>query len=189
MMKNEKGIPMKKTLVACAASLLFVAGAANAFSINGEVGENYTNLGFGGNNGEPGLVFGGNWAHSDDDGDIAGLGLGYNLPIGPFITTLGGKALYLSPKDGDDGYAVALGGGLRLPMGKHFALFGDYYYAPDSLSSGVSNYTEANAGITWTIIPLVSVTAGYRYIEMAGEDGHRDNVLADGAYLGAGLSF
>ncbi len=38
---------MNKTLVACAAGLLFVAGSANAISVSGEAGEHYTNLGVG----------------------------------------------------------------------------------------------------------------------------------------------
>lgn len=29
--------------------------------------------------------------------------------------TLGGKAVYLNPKDGDEGYAIAAGGGAELP--------------------------------------------------------------------------
>lgn len=180
---------MKKTLVACAAGLLLVAGSANAISVTGEAGEHYTNLGVGFGTTSAGLAVSGNWAHSDNDGDIAGLGLGLNLPLGPLMATVGGKALYLGPKDGDDGYAVAVGGGLRLPLGEHFALFGEGYYAPDSLSSGVDKYSEANAGVRWNVFRPLSVTAGYRYIEMAGKGGHRDNVLADGPYLGASLDF
>ena len=30
---------------------------------------------------------------------------------------------------------------------------------------------------------------GYRYIDMAGKDGNRDNTLADGAYAGVNFRF
>ncbi|MDW9424996.1 porin, partial [Yersinia enterocolitica] len=52
---------MKKHLIACAASLLFVAGSANAISLNGEVGSDYTNLGFGMGTNTGGLAISGNW--------------------------------------------------------------------------------------------------------------------------------
>ncbi len=68
------------------------------------------------------MTFNGNWAHSDNDGDVAGLGMGYNFNLGPFLLTLGGKALYLNPQDSDEGYAVALGGGAQLPLGQYFTL-------------------------------------------------------------------
>jgi hypothetical protein len=32
--------------------------------------------------------------HSDNDGDAAGLGLGLNIPLGPFLATVGGKGVY-----------------------------------------------------------------------------------------------
>ena len=49
------------------------------------------------------MTFSSQWAHSDNDGDSAGLGMGYNFNVGPFLMTLGGKAVYLNPKDGDEG--------------------------------------------------------------------------------------
>jgi opacity protein-like surface antigen len=32
------------------------------------------------------------------------------------------------------------------------------------------------------VLPSLNIEAGYRYIDMAGKDGNRDNTLADGAY-------
>ncbi|WP_431458232.1 YfaZ family outer membrane protein, partial [Enterococcus faecalis] len=55
------------------------------------------------------MTFSSQWAHSDNDGDSVGLGMGYNFNLGPFLMTLGGKAVYLNPKDGDEGYAIAAG--------------------------------------------------------------------------------
>ncbi|VTR49200.1 YfaZ precursor [Serratia fonticola] len=89
---------MNKTLVACAAGLLFVAGSANAISVSGEAGEHYTNLGVGLGGTTAGLGISGNWIRSDHDGDIGSLGLSFGLPVGPLTATVGGKAIYLSPE-------------------------------------------------------------------------------------------
>ncbi|HEY2455374.1 MAG TPA: YfaZ family outer membrane protein [Scandinavium sp.] len=181
---------MMKLKTALLVATLTTAAAANAsINLHGEAGEKFTNLSasFGAN--DPGLTFNGNWAHSDNDGDIAGLGMGLNVPLGPVLFTVGGKALYLNPKDGDEGYAVAVGGGAQVPLGDFITVFGDYYYSPDSLSSGVDDYMEANAGVRVRVIKSMSIEAGYRYMEMAGKNGHRDNTLADGAYAGFNFSF
>ncbi|MCS2166015.1 YfaZ family protein [Scandinavium manionii] len=181
---------MFKLKAAFLVAALGTAAAANAsINLHGEAGAEFTNLSasFGAN--DPGLTFNGNWAHSDDDGDVAGLGMGFNLPLGPVLFTVGGKALYLNPKDGDEGYAVAVGGGAQVPLGDFITVFGDYYYSPDSLSSGVDDYVEANAGVRVRIIKSVSIEGGYRYMDMAGKNGHRDNKLADGAYAGVNFSF
>lgn len=74
--------------------MLFVSASANAISINGQVGEDYTNLGFGMGTETTGLAVSGNWMHNDDDGDVAGLGLGLNIPLGPLLATVGGKGVY-----------------------------------------------------------------------------------------------
>lgn len=177
-----------KTAVLVAA--LSATAAANAsVNLHGEAGERFTNLSASFNADNPGLTFSGNWAHSDNDGDIAGLGMGFNLPLGPMMVTLGGKALYLNPQDGDEGYAVAVGGGAQLPLGDYLTVFGDYYYSPDSLSSGVADYTEASAGARLRVTKSMNVEAGYRYIDMAGKNDNRDNKLADGAYAGINFTF
>ena len=49
----------------------------------------------------------GKWSHNDDDGDVAGVGLGLNLPLGPLMATVGGKGVYTNPNYGDEGYAAA----------------------------------------------------------------------------------
>ena len=90
-------------------SVLLVAalGASSAacasVNLHGEAGEEFTNLSASFGAEEPGMTFNGNWAHSDNDGDVAGLGMGYNFNLGPFLLTLGGKALYLNPQDSDEG--------------------------------------------------------------------------------------
>lgn len=93
----------------------------------------------------------------------------------PSSATVGGKGIYTNPNEGDEGYAAAVGGGLQWKIGDSFGLFGEYYYSPDSLSSGIDSYQEANAGARWTIVRPITIEAGYRYLNLAGKDGNRDN--------------
>ena len=73
-------------------------------------------------------------------------------------------------------------------INRYFSLHGEGYFAPDSFTSGVKAYNEASGGLRWKFRPL-SVDVGYRYMQMEGKDGRRDNTLADGPYVGVGLSF
>ena len=180
---------MKKSIFAALAGMMFVSTAAHAISFSGQAGEHYTNLGVGFGTESTGLAVTGSWLHNDDDGDAAGLGLGLNIPLGPFLATVGGKGVYTNPNNGDEGYAAAVGGGLQWKIGDSFRLFGEYYYSPDSLSSGIDSYQEANAGARLTIMRPLSIEAGYRYLNLAGKDGNRDNAVADGPYVGVNASF
>ncbi|HBU6974842.1 TPA: hypothetical protein QHC21_003983 [Raoultella planticola] len=180
---------MKKSILLGLAGMMFVSTAANAISVTGQAGEHYTNLGVGFGTESSGLAVTGNWMHSDNDGDAAGLGLGLNIPLGPFLATVSGKGVYTNPKSGDEGYAAAVGGGLQWKIGDSFRLFGEYYYSPDSLSSGIQSYQEANAGASWTIMRPLSIEAGYRYLNLEGKDGNKDSTIADGPYLGVSASF
>ncbi|PLP25580.1 hypothetical protein CWM92_20105, partial [Klebsiella michiganensis] len=165
------------------------SAASDVYKGQGQAGEHYTNLGVGFGTESTGLAVTGNWLHNDDDGDAAGLGLGLNIPLGPFLATVGGKGVYTNPNNGDEGYAAAVGGGLQWKIGDSFRLFGEYYYSPDSLSSGIDSYQEANAGARFTIMRPLSIEAGYRYLNLAGKDGNRDNAVADGPYVGVNASF
>ncbi|PJR67789.1 YfaZ family outer membrane protein [Raoultella sp. T31] len=180
---------MKKRILFGLAGMMLGSTAANAISVTGQVGEHYTNLGVGLGTESSGLAVTGNWMHSDNDGDAAGLGLGLNLPLGPFLATVGGKGVYTNPKSGNEGYAAAVGGGLQWKIGDSFRLFGEYYYSPDSLSSGIQSYQEANAGASWTIMRPLSIEAGYRYLNLEGKDGNKDSTIADGPYVGVSASF
>ncbi|WP_123709381.1 YfaZ family outer membrane protein [Raoultella terrigena] len=180
---------MKKSMFLGLAGMMLVSTAANAIGVTGQAGEHYTNLGVGFGSESTGLAVTGNWMHSDNDGDAAGLGLGLNIPLGPFLATVGGKGVYTNPKSGDEGYAAAVGGGLQWKIGDSFRLFGEYYYSPDSLSSGIQSYQEANAGASWTVMRPLSIEAGYRYLTLEGKDGNKDNTIADGPYVGVSASF
>lgn len=175
-----------------AGAVLLISGTVQAISLNGQAGKKFTNLEVSLGAESSGLYSSLNWAHSDHDGDIIGLGLGVGAPLGSLMLSAGGKAMYLNPSQsngGSDNYAVAIGGGLRLPLGQSFALYGSVWYAPDSLSGGIKDYTEATGGVRWTVLRPLSIDAGYRYLKLAGKDGQRDNAIADGPYVGVGVSF
>lgn len=104
---------MKKIALAGLAGMLLVSASVNAMSISGQAGKEYTNIGVGFGTESTGLALSGNWTHNDDDGDVAGVGLGLNLPLGPLMATVGGKGVYTNPNYGDEGYAAAVGGGLQ----------------------------------------------------------------------------
>ena len=142
---------MKKIALAGLAGMLLVSASVNAMSISGQAGKEYTNIGVGFGTESTGLALSGNWTHNDDDGDVAGVGLGLNLPLGPLMATVGGKGVYTNPNYGDDGYAAA--------------------------------------GARYTIMRPVSIEAGYRYLNLSGKDGNRDNAVADGPYVGVNASF
>lgn len=180
---------MKKMQLALALMLVGSATGAHALSIQSQAGEHYTDLSVGLGTESTGLYSALNWAHNDNDGDATGLTLGLTLPLGPLTLSGGGKLLYLSPKDADNGYAAAVGGKLEWPLADKFSLYGAGYYSPDSLSSGVNDYREAEGGVRWRVVRPLEVRLGYRYIDLTGKDGERDSVVANGMYLGAGASF
>lgn len=73
---------MKKVALLGLASLLLASAGAQAVSLNGQLGKDYSNLGFGFGTETSGIAVTGNWAHSEDDGEVAGLGLGYTFRWG-----------------------------------------------------------------------------------------------------------
>ena len=87
---------MKKSIFMALAGVMLVSSAAHAISVTGEAGEHYTNLGVGFGTESTGLAVSGNWLHSDNDGDAAGLGLGLNIPLGPFLATVGLSLIHIS---------------------------------------------------------------------------------------------
>lgn len=178
---------MNKLYLTSALGLLLASASASAISVGGGVGKEFSFVGV--STDTSGFAINGNYAHHENNGNTAGLGLGFNIPLGPVTATVGGRAVYLNPKEGENGYALAAGGGLRWPVTSSISLFGDYYYSPDSLSSRVKDYQEATAGASWTIFRPISIEGGYRYIALNGKDGKSNKMIADGAYIGVNASF
>ncbi|OCQ53085.1 YfaZ precursor [Photorhabdus australis subsp. thailandensis] len=180
---------MKAYLIAGMTSLLLITGSANAISINLQAGRHFTNTSAAIGDNSAGLSFNGNWARSDHNGHLGSFGTAFSLPVGPLTASVGGKALYLSPKDGKDGGALAGGVGLSWAVTPSLSLYGEVYGAPSGLTSGIDSYTEATGGLRFTVFKPLTVDAGYRMMNMRGKEGYRDNKLADGFFVGAGLNF
>ncbi|MCC8380154.1 YfaZ family outer membrane protein [Xenorhabdus sp. PB30.3] len=180
---------MKGFIAVSAASLLFMAGTANAISVNVEAGKHYTSTSAGIGDKNAGFSLNGNWARSDHNGQLGSLGLAFALPVGPLTASVGGKALYLSPKVGKDGAALAAGVGLSVAVTPSLSLYGEAYGAPSGFTSGIDSYTEANGGVRYLLFRPLSVEAGYRVIDLKGKGGDRSNKVSDGFYIGAGVNF
>lgn len=180
---------MNKILLSSGVAMLLLAGSAQAIEGSIDAGQRYTNVNVGMGTTTPGLSLSGNWMRSDHDGKVAGLRLGYNFQVGPAFVTPAVKAMYIDPKSTSDGYAIALGGGVQVPLSKMFAVYGEYYYAPESLSTHIDSYQEASGGISFTPFQMLNLRVGYKYLSLDGKDGRGDNVLANGPYAGASLRF
>lgn len=169
--------------------LLGTAFSASAISLGLQAGEHYTDVRVDMGKETPGFYSQLTWAHNDNDGDRGGAELGFGLPLGSFLISAGGKLLYLHPRGEDDGYAIAVGSRLAWNITQKFTIFGEGYYSPDSLSSEVDHYREMDAGLRWAIVRPVTLSVGYRYIDLAGKDGRRSRKIADGMYLGGEVGF
>ncbi|MEE4406757.1 YfaZ family outer membrane protein [Enterobacter mori] len=72
--------------------------AADAIDADLQVGVHYTDLRVNMGMDSPGMYMQGTWAHNNNQGERAGLGIGLGLPLGDLMISGGGKALYLNPK-------------------------------------------------------------------------------------------
>lgn len=181
---------MKKVaLTTGAVALLALVGSAQAIEGSVNVGKDYTDVHAGLGTTTPGFALSGDWLRSDHDGNVSSIGLGYNVAIGDVFLSPTVKAMSTNPKDSKDGYAIAVGGGVRVPVTKMFNLYGEYYFSPDAFSSHIDNYQEASVGMSFQPISLVDFSVGYKYMALNGKDGRKDNVVADGPYVGAALHF
>lgn len=172
-----------------ALALLALAGSAQAIEGGVSVGKDYTDVHVGLGTNTPGFALSGDWLRSDHDGNVESLGLGYNVAVGDVFLSPTVKALSTNPKDTRDGYAIAIGGGVKVPVTSMINVYGEYFYAPDATSSHIDNYQEAAAGVSFQPISLVDVSVGYKYMSLNGKDGRKDNVVANGPYVGAALHF
>ncbi|MGK9174613.1 YfaZ family protein [Yokenella regensburgei] len=154
-----------------------------------DAGEHFTNIQVGMGNDSPGLAVSGEWMKSDHDGSFANLGLNFGIGNENFMISPGAKVLFTNPKDSHDGYASAFGGDALLALSPAFRLYGQYYWAPDSMSAHNDGFQQASAGVSVRPISLVDLRIGYKYVAINGKEGHKDNVLSDGPYIGASIHF
>lgn len=69
------------------------------------------------------------------------------------------------------------------------ALYGEVYGSPRDFTSGNYAYQEADVGIKYEVIKPLAINFGYRFIKLQGKSQHPNNTVADGFYLGVGVSF
>lgn len=186
-------INMIKTTVAgsALAMMMAFAGQVQAIDMGAKAGTHFTELEGGMGRQTSGLYVDGNWAKNTQNGrQAAGVGAGFNIPVGPAMINLGAKAVYLQGSTSDnEGVAFPVGGGINIPFTDSLAFYAEGYAAPDSLTNRTKNYVEADGGFSWIPMAPVKVKAGYRYIGVDGSAGNPNERIIDGAYLGAELDF
>ncbi|KLW85406.1 hypothetical protein SP99_04568 [Enterobacter sp. BIDMC92] len=148
----------------------------------------YLNAGLG-SPGTPGFSLQANVIRNDDNGTVAGPVIGFGIPLGPIVFSPGSRLAYLKPEHGKKSYVAAPGAGISIELNDDLSIFGEYWYSPNELSDGVENYQEAATGVRYTVIRPLTLSIGYRFSKMKGQDGNSDNVLADGVYLGGSIYF
>ncbi|OON41688.1 porin [Izhakiella australiensis] len=180
-----------KKVVALTGGLVLLAAATSAQAIDGSVtvGKKYTNINAGLGTSTPGLFLNGNWMRSNDDGNLVGLGLGYNFAYDGLMLSPGVRTMYVNPRDSKDGYANAIGLGARYAFNSQFGVYGSYYWAPESFSHNIDSYQDIQGGVSFSPISMLTLNAGYQYLVLNGEHNNKNNVLADGPYIGASLHF
>lgn len=181
---------MKKLNILLLSALTALSGSALAMGGSIEQGKNFTNLNLEMGKSSSGLYAESNWLKNTDDGtQTGGVGAGYNLEVGPVMLNAGAKAIYIGPKKGDNGVAFPIGGGVSVALTDNIRVFGEGYAASEGLNNSVKNYVEANGGVSWSPISLVTLKVGYRHVSVDGKDGRPNHTLIDGAYIGGGVNF
>lgn len=182
---------MKKNIMLAMAGAAMGLLVTSAQAVDGgvNVGRHYTHLYAGLGETTPGLGLSAEWVHSEHNGSLAGVRAGYNVKLASLFISPGAKALYTNPKDGSDGYAMALGTGVILPVTKMVGVYGSWHYSPRFFAENIKRYQELTAGVVVSPVALLDIRAGYQYRELKNKDGRKDNVLADGPYVGAALHF
>jgi opacity protein-like surface antigen len=176
---------MKKTLLA-SLLLLSLPLAAQAGELSARVGDGYFGASYEGS--ILLLTTSADWLSDDGKGNIGSLGLGVQAPLGIAKLKAGGKLVYMDLKHQDNHYAAALGAGVEIPVGA-FTIYGQGYYAPAALSSGVDYYKEMRGGVRWDMTKMLALDLGYQYAYVNGEDRNPSVTMANGIYAGAQFSF
>lgn len=181
---------MKNVFKVAVLSSALVSGSVFAMGATLEQGKSWTGIEGDIGKDTSGIYLDGNWRKNTDDGSqTGGVGAGYNLGLGPVMVNAGAKALYIEPRKGDSGVVFPVGLGVKVDLPFGLGLYGEGYSAADGMGNSVKNYTETNAGISWSPISLVTLKAGYRYAGVDGKKGRPDHTIYDGMYVSAGASF
>jgi hypothetical protein len=129
------------------------------------------------------------YIHHDNHGSAGGAGLEMGGEFGALTLAAGAKAMALDTDSGSGGAAL-LGARANLALGHGVSLFASAFQAPGAWSSGsISKVVDQAAGLRWQPLRPLTLNVGYRRFEIDRQDDSRSRKLADGAYVGAGLSF
>jgi len=180
-----------KKMTILAATLMLAGGIHSASAIEGgvEVGEDYSNVRLGLGTDTPGLGLSGEWLRSEHDGKVGNIGLNYAIGSDNWAISPGVKVMRTTPKDSDEGYAASVGGDVRIFPVSALGVYARYYWSPESWSEHTDGFREAGAGVMFRPLPIIDVRVGYKYAAFQGKNGAKDNVIADGPFVGASVHF
>jgi YfaZ precursor len=143
-----------------------------------------------------GLRFDAGWLADSDEGDVIHTGLlivGDVAPGGQKLTGgIGGRLAYLDGEGNNrEGYALGVGGSLRwvVPRYNRFAVYGEYFWAPDVLSGGdAEKYVDTTIRLGYSVTRQAELYVGARYTGADFDD--RPSILFDtGMHIGIELRF
>lgn len=185
---------LKKNLMFTLVSSLLavsVIPAANAVDGSVNVGKNFTDVTVGMGQESEGIYINGNWIKNNENGrEKTGAEAGLNMKAGSVDVNLGVQADYVKGAKGDsEGVVFPVGFGVKVPVVSQVGLYGSMYTAPRQLSNTAKSYLDADAGISWKPVDLVTLKAGYRYIGMDGKGTRENQRLVEGPYIGGQVSF
>jgi hypothetical protein len=135
--------------------------------------------------------------HNNDNGDVAGVGLGLranaNPGHSPVTALIGVKAVWLHPDYSgvDNGYALAIGGGIDyvLPQFNRLSFGGRIFWAPNVTSfSNATRYLSGAVRAGYRVLPNGTVYLGYRHMT-ASFEGTDSLILDNGLNIGFALRF
>lgn len=179
-----------KIMSASLFSLVMLSSSSYAIGLSSETGKSFTGLDYELGKTSSGLYLQGDWFKNTKNGNyFGGGGLGYNFEFGSFILNVAAKTVYISPGNGSAGVTYPIGGGVTWKISDSFNLFAEGYNSNKAFNNSVRNYTEANSGISWKPIPLLTLKAGYRYAGIDGKKNKPSTTLIEGPYGSIGLSF
>ena len=185
---------LKKTTLVTMASALMVASfipAAMAMDAGVNTGKNFTDVIVGMGQESEGIYINGNWIKNNENGrEKTGAEAGVNMKAGAVDVKVGIQADYVKGASGEsEGVVFPVGVGVNIPVISQVGLYGSMYTAPRQMSNTAKSYLDADAGVSWKPVDMVTLKAGYRYIGMDGKGSRENQRLIEGPYIGGQLNF
>jgi len=185
---------LRPTVLATVASAMMTAAfipAAMAIDSGINTGKNFTDVTVGMGQESGGLYINGNWIKNNANGrEKTGAEAGINMKAGAVDVKVGIQADYVKGASGDsEGVVFPVGVGVNIPVISQVGIYGSMFTAPRQMSNTAKSYLDADAGVSWKPIDMITLKAGYRYIGMDGKGSRENQRLIEGPYIGGQLSF